>query len=68
MPLCWRFVNLHEWSITFDNIKNSGKWCPWCSKVGRCTLEDSKQFAKTKNGDCLSKNLIRLLSYRNGMF
>jgi len=35
-------------------LKNSGRWCRICSGRPRYTIEDCKEFAKTKDGKCLS--------------
>ena len=51
----WKCHNGHEWEARFDDIKNSKSWCPKCQKL---SLEDCKQFAKNKGGECLSDKYI----------
>ncbi|RHZ58883.1 hypothetical protein Glove_367g4 [Diversispora epigaea] len=46
-PLSWRCSKGHE-------IKNQGGWCPYCAKSPKLTIEDAKQFAIMKNGQCIS--------------
>ncbi|GBB95944.1 hypothetical protein RclHR1_02650015 [Rhizophagus clarus] len=67
-PLLWRcamehkwFARLanikrHEWYSPFASIKNSGTWCPHCQFNRRLTLEDAKQIAISRGGECLSEN------------
>lgn len=57
----WRCVNGHVWENTPSNIKSRNIWCPECSRIERektrfkFTIEDMKNIAKNKGGDCLSK-------------
>jgi hypothetical protein len=50
----WRCSEGHEWDATFNDIKNSGSWCPHCAGKVLLTLEECQQFAESKNGKCLS--------------
>ncbi|RHZ43891.1 hypothetical protein Glove_822g5 [Diversispora epigaea] len=58
LPLLWKCCKGHEWSARFSHIKNSRRWCPYCSKTLRLTLEHAKQIAHSKNGECLSNRYI----------
>ncbi|CAJ0834771.1 2928_t:CDS:2 [Entrophospora sp. SA101] len=65
-PLKWSCAKNHKWKAQLSNVKN-GNWCPWCSHVGRRTLEDAKQVAHNRNGECLSKTFVNIrlpLSWR----
>ncbi|GBB89271.1 hypothetical protein RclHR1_15970005 [Rhizophagus clarus] len=55
-PLLWRCAIGHEWYSPFASIKNSGTWCPHCQFNRRLTLEDAKQIAISRGGECLSEN------------
>ena len=43
----------HTWWQTLDLIL-SGKWCPHCAGNARGTLEELKEIARSRGGDCLS--------------
>lgn len=49
----WCCEKGHQWEARFDNVKYGGRWCPYCA--GRYNnIEDCKQFAISKGGECLS--------------
>ncbi|RGB31831.1 hypothetical protein C1646_744199 [Rhizophagus diaphanus] len=45
----------HEWTTSLNNIKNGKTWCPYCANKASHTIEDAKQVAFSKNGECLSE-------------
>ena len=51
--MLWICKNNHQWKSTYNNIQN-GHWCPKCSGNGKLILEHCIDFAKTKDGKCLS--------------
>jgi hypothetical protein len=59
--LIWE-CNRHNfiWKASFHNVKNGNTWCPKCAKdklsslFFKYTIEDCQEFAKSKNGQCLS--------------
>lgn len=55
--LKWQCGNDHIWEATPDNIKY-GWWCPYCSHHIRRTIDEMKQLAISKNGVCLSDQII----------
>ncbi|RHZ45879.1 hypothetical protein Glove_645g33 [Diversispora epigaea] len=57
MPLQWRCAKNHKWITRFFHIKD-GHWYPYCAGNGRCTIEDARQMARNKNGECLSSKYI----------
>lgn len=58
MPLQWRCAESHEWTVSLVQIINSGSWCPHCAGNARCTIDDARQVAQSRNGDCLSDKYI----------
>ncbi|PKY55191.1 hypothetical protein RhiirA4_474504 [Rhizophagus irregularis] len=57
----------HIWNSPLHNIKNSGLWCPYCGGSMKLTLEDAKQIALSRHGECLSteyKNIGEPLIWR----
>ncbi|PKC63455.1 hypothetical protein RhiirA1_238780 [Rhizophagus irregularis] len=52
-PMLWKCHQGHIWSIPFNNIKNQKTWCPTCHSP-RKTIDDMRQHARTRKGDCLS--------------
>jgi len=57
-PMRWMCDKEHIWLATFDSIKHSNPWCPYCTGNVIFTLEDAKQIATEKGGSCLSKKYI----------
>jgi hypothetical protein len=51
----WRCSENHEWKAPFGDIKHAGNWCPHCAGCAKLTIEECKEFALNKNGECLSK-------------
>lgn len=53
--LRWRCSEGHEWQATLGKVRNDGSWCPTCARLNqRLTLEDMKELAHAKGGECLS--------------
>ncbi|RIB11655.1 hypothetical protein C2G38_93109 [Gigaspora rosea] len=66
-PMTWKCHQGHIWNSSFKHIKNSGTWCPYCAGIAKLTLEDAKQIALSRGGECLSteyKNIDELLMWR----
>ncbi|EXX66612.1 hypothetical protein RirG_122140 [Rhizophagus irregularis DAOM 197198w] len=60
-------ANSYEWTTSLNNINNSKTWCSYCANKASHTIEDAKQVAFSKNGECLSKmydNSFSPLSWR----
>ncbi|CAI2177823.1 18437_t:CDS:2 [Funneliformis geosporum] len=53
--LLWCCAIGHEWYSSFSSIKNSGTWYPQYQFNRRLTLEDAKQIAINRGGECLSE-------------
>ncbi|RHZ47918.1 hypothetical protein Glove_564g2 [Diversispora epigaea] len=49
MPLQWRYAKNHKWITRFSHIKDGN---------GHYTIEDARQMACNKNGECLSSKYI----------
>src|SRR6266496_5976369 len=67
IPMRWRCADSHEWTTSLNNIKNGKTWCPYCANKASHTIENAKQVAFSKNGECLSKtydNSLSPLSWR----
>jgi hypothetical protein len=64
----WKCHKGHIWNSPLHKIKNSGSWCPYCGGSSmKLTLEDAKQIALSRHGECLSteyKNIGELLTWR----
>ena len=50
----WDCAEGHQWTATFNHIKNSGQCCAVCAGKKKLTIEECKQLAKSKGGKCLS--------------
>ena len=53
-PMAWKCHQGHIWNSPFHNIKYSETWCPFCAGNIKSTLEDAKQIALSRHGECLS--------------
>lgn len=62
--LKWECDKGHLWEATPSSIINGKRWCPTCSrekariKKIKYSVEDMINFARTKEGDCLSEKYI----------
>ncbi|GBC30768.1 hypothetical protein GLOIN_2v1846539 [Rhizophagus irregularis DAOM 181602=DAOM 197198] len=54
--------SVHEWNAPLSNIKNANSWCPHCSGRYACDIDQAKQIAFSRNGECLS------ISYFNNYY
>jgi len=55
--LKWQCSKGHIWEAVQSDILG-GHWCPYCAGKVRKTIEDMKEFAKSKGGECLSDTYI----------
>lgn len=55
--LLWECKKGHQWEALLNNIKN-GRWCPYCSKNKKLTMEEMKKIAEDRSGKCLSLNYV----------
>ena len=55
--LNWKCSEGHEWKTATEHImsKINPSWCPICSNNIPLTIEQCKEFAISKNGECLSE-------------
>lgn len=60
--MLWECEFGHQWNSVFYSLKNEGTWCPECSKNFKLTINDCHEFAKSKNGYCLSAEYINAQS------
>jgi len=60
--LVYRCEKGHEWKATPSSIKN-GSWCPQCAGKARLTINDMRQIAEERGGECLSEEMVS--SYSN---
>ena len=56
--LRWRCAGGHEWEALPNCVKNDNTWCPYCSGKTKHTIQEMKQLAKNRNGECLSDHYI----------
>lgn len=57
IKLKWRCSEGHEWEATPNSIQ-SGHWCPYCAGRARLTLEEMREIAMSRGGQCLSKEYV----------
>jgi hypothetical protein len=56
--LKWQCSKGHEWEAASYSIKNQGTWCPECAGNKKYTIKDMHELAKSRSGECLSKNYL----------
>lgn len=61
LKLMWQCEFGHIWEAIPSNVKR-GKWCPVCAKNKKCNLQDCIDFAKIKDGYCLSTEYVNASS------
>lgn len=54
----WECSLGHRWRANADNVVNGGKWCPDCAGTKPLTLTEMRELAKSRHGDCLSKQYV----------
>lgn len=59
-PLRWRCAQGHVWKARPNNVKpvgydKRGQWCPVCARASPLRLEDMRELARARGGECLSK-------------
>ncbi len=62
----WECVYGHQWEAKPASVLR-GSWCPVCANVVRRSIEEMKQIAKSRGGECLSheyKNTDTKLKWR----
>lgn len=52
-PLKWECKEDHIWEAKPNHIKH-GHWCPYCAGIGKLTIEEMKELAISRGGECLS--------------
>ena len=52
--LSWKCSEGHQWNAAYNDIKNNNTWCSECAGKKKHIIEDCYEFAKNKNGLCLS--------------
>lgn len=54
--LTWQCSHGHTWETRLTYVKDKHQWCPICAGIARrLTIEDAKEIAKLRNGECLSE-------------
>lgn len=53
----------HEWQPRVGHLAHSHSWCPMCYGNVAHTIEDMRQLAKSRGGDCLSDTYLGLMRH-----
>jgi hypothetical protein len=56
--LRWRCAEGHEWGATPASVKHLNSWCPKCAGLARLTIEEVREFARERGGECLSTEYV----------
>lgn len=56
----WRCAVGHEWETKAAHVRR-GTWCPKCAGRRRYTLEDMRELARERGGECLSEEYTTTL-------
>lgn len=57
--LTWQCNKGHKWKAIYNSVKR-GTWCPTCNGNKTYSIEDMREIAKKKQGQCLSKEYKNL--------
>ncbi len=55
VPVEWQCAFGHKWFARTNSVRR-GSWCPRCAGVQRKGLDDLKELAAARGGECLSQN------------
>lgn len=58
-PLPFRCAAGHEWMLRAKDLKR-GNWCPHCAHRARLTLAAMQEFARSREGACLSTEYVNI--------
>ena len=56
--LKWRCSEGHEWEATSSNVINNDSWCPICAGNIPSSIEEMKEIAGSRGGECLSDDYV----------
>lgn len=65
--LKWLCAEEHEWDASPLSVKLQDAWCPTCAGVRKLTIDEMKEIARGRGGECLSKvytNILTNLEWR----
>jgi hypothetical protein len=51
----WECVKGHRWFAKLNHVKDSGSWCPNCSRRKPSLIENARAHAIKKGGECFSE-------------
>jgi len=56
--LLWECAKGHQWKAIPNNVKEHGRWCPYCGGSLKLTIEEMRKIAMERGGKCLSNEYI----------
>ena len=59
----------HQWETSFNTVLNRGSWCPFCSPTSKGSIEEMREIAESRGGECISSVYVsasNLLKWRCG--
>jgi len=57
--LHWRCKEGHDWEAVPDKVKG-GRWCPFCARNVPLTIEEMREIAASRGGECLSETYVNM--------
>jgi len=57
-PLLWECAQGHQWEAIPSSVKNNRTWCPQCGGSFPLTIEEMREIAQERGGQCLSETYI----------
>lgn len=58
-PLFWECQKGHQWWAVYSPIQK-GAWCKKCAGLEKRTIEEMKELARVRGGECLSSEYINI--------
>lgn len=52
--MLWQCEQNHKWYASLEKIKY-GRWCPYCAKNKKLSIEECNKLASSKNGKCITR-------------
>lgn len=57
-PLTWECEAGHQWNASPASVMYQKTWCPKCAEVVKKTIEEMRELASKKGGECLSSQYL----------
>lgn len=61
--MTWKCDLEHTWQAHWNNVKDSGTWCPYCRGNLPIGIDECRNYAEAKGGRCLTEEYTNIYDY-----